>query len=56
MNKTRLEAFLDGIITIIITIMVLSITVADKTNWAVFLRMLPNLLGYALSFVFTGIY
>ncbi len=56
MNKTRLETFSDGVIAIIITIMVLSITVPDTANWAVFLKMLPNILGYALSFVFVGIY
>lgn len=56
MNKTRLEAFSDGVIAIIITIMVLSVNVPDKANWAVFLKILPNLLGYALSFVFVGIY
>jgi uncharacterized membrane protein len=56
MNKTRLEAFSDGVIAIIITIMVLSIAVPDQANWTTFLAMLPNLLGYALSFVFIGIY
>jgi uncharacterized membrane protein len=56
MNKTRLEAFSDGVIAIIITIMVLSINVPDKANWSVFLKMLPTIFGYALSFVFVGIY
>ena len=56
MSRTRLEAFSDGVIAIIITIMVLSINVPDKANWAIFLKILPNLLGYALSFVFVGIY
>ena len=56
MSRTRLEAFSDGVIAIIITIMVLSIDVPNKANWAMFLEILPNILGYALSFVFVGIY
>ena len=56
MSRTRLEAFSDGVIAIIITIMVLSIDVPNKANWAIFLKTLPNILGYALSFVFVGIY
>ena len=56
MSRTRLEAFSDGVIAIIITIMVLSINVPDKASWAIFLKILPNIFGYALSFVFVGIY
>jgi uncharacterized membrane protein len=56
MSKTRLEAFSDGVIAIIITIMVLSIKVPEEASWAVFLKILPNIFGYALSFVFVGIY
>lgn len=56
MNRNRLEAFSDGVIAIIITIMVLSINVPDQANWAVFLKMIPNILGYALSFIYVGIY
>jgi uncharacterized membrane protein len=56
MTKNRLEAFSDGVIAIIITIMALSIKVPDVANWAIFLTLLPTVFGYALSFVFVGIY
>ena len=56
MTKNRLEAFSDGVIAIIITIMVLSITVPEKASWAIFLKILPNVLSYALSYIFVGIY
>ncbi len=56
MKKTRLEAFSDGVIAIIITIMVLEIHVPDTADWHSFLHILPTIFGYALSFVFVGIY
>jgi uncharacterized membrane protein len=56
MSKNRLEAFSDGVIAIIITIMVLSIKVPQEASWAIFLKILPNIFDYALSFVFVGIY
>jgi len=56
MNKARLETFSDGVLAIIITIMVLSINVPDKASWTILLKVLPTIFGYALSFVFIGIY
>jgi uncharacterized membrane protein len=56
MNKGRLEAFSDGVIAIIITIMVLEITLPRGTDWAALQPMLPVFGTYVLSFVFVGIY
>ena len=56
MNKTRLEAFSDGVIAIIITIMVLELHVPKGTDLEALRPLLPSLLSYALSFIFLGIY
>jgi uncharacterized membrane protein len=56
MNKTRLEAFSDGVIAIIITIMVLEIKTPHNTSWSALAEQLPVFLSYAMSFVFIGIY
>ncbi len=56
MNKTRLEAFSDGVIAILITIMVLELKVPHGTDWAALSPLLPVFLTYVLSFVFLGIY
>lgn len=56
MNKGRLEAFSDGVIAIIITIMVLQINVPRGSGLRALQPVLPMLLGYALSFVYVGIY
>jgi uncharacterized membrane protein len=56
MNKNRLEAFSDGVIAIIITIMVLEIKVPHGQQWADLLPLWPVLLSYVLSFVHVGIY
>ena len=56
MGKGRLEAFSDGVIAIIITIMVLELHVPHGASLAAFEPVLPVLLGYALSFVYVGIY
>lgn len=56
MKKTRLEAFSDGVIAIIITIMVLELKVPHGTTTAALLPLLPVLLSYVLSFVYVGIY
>jgi uncharacterized membrane protein len=56
MNKTRLEAFSDGVFAIIITIMVLEIRVPPGTDWTALKPLLPIFLSYVLSFVFVGIY
>jgi uncharacterized membrane protein len=56
MSKTRLEAFSDGVIAIIITIMVLELRVPHGTGWEALRPLVPKLLSYLLSFVFLGIY
>jgi uncharacterized membrane protein len=56
MSKDRMDAFSDGVIAIIITIMVLELAVPQGTNLAALLPLLPIFLSYALSFVFLGIY
>jgi uncharacterized membrane protein len=56
MNKTRLEAFSDGVIAIIITIMVLEMKVPHGAQAADLLPLLPVFLSYVLSFVNVGIY
>jgi TMEM175 potassium channel family protein len=56
MNKTRLEAFSDGVLAIIITIMVLELKVPHGTDWAAFKPLLPIFLSYVLSFIYLGIY
>ena len=56
MTKSRLEAFSDGVIAIIITIMVLEIHVPAGHELADLRGVLPVLFGYLLSFVFVGIY
>jgi uncharacterized membrane protein len=56
MTKTRLEAFSDGVIAILITIMVLELRVPHESDWQALRPMLPLFLTYALSFVYLGIY
>ena len=56
MGKGRLEAFSDGVIAIIITIMVLELKVPEGADLAALRPMIPVFLGYLLSFVFIGIY
>ncbi|MFN8281898.1 MAG: TMEM175 family protein [Chitinophagales bacterium] len=56
MNKNRLEAFSDGVLAIIITIMVLEIKPPHTADWNGFLDLLPSLFGYLLSFLMVGIY
>jgi uncharacterized membrane protein len=56
LTKGRLEAFSDGVIAIIITIMVLELKVPHGTDWADLHPLLPVFLSYVLSFVFLGIY
>lgn len=56
MNRTRLEAFSDGVIAIIITIMVLEIHVPEAATWESLRQLFPMLTGYILSFIFIGIY
>jgi len=56
MEKNRLEAFSDGVIAIIITIMVLELKVPHGSDWAALQPLLPVFLSYVLSFVYVGIY
>jgi len=56
MGKGRLEAFSDGVIAIIITIMVLEMKVPHGDQWQALLPMAPVFLSYVLSFVYVGIY
>lgn len=56
MSKGRMEAFSDGVLAIIITIMVLELAVPHEPEWTALLPLLPIFLSYALSFVFLGIY
>jgi len=56
MGTTRLEAFSDGVIAIIITIMVLELRVPHEATWEALRPLLPVLLSYVLSFVYVGIY
>ena len=56
MGTTRLEAFSDGVIAIIITIMVLELRVPHEATLEALKPLLPVLLSYVLSFVYVGIY
>lgn len=57
MNKGRIEAFSDGVIAIIITIMVLELKIPhEKSNFSDLLGLLPVFLSYILSFIYIGIY
>lgn len=56
MKTSRLEAFSDGVIAIIITIMVLELEIPDEAGVDALRPLLPVLLAYALSFVNLGIY
>jgi uncharacterized membrane protein len=55
-GKARLEAFSDGVIAIIITIMVLELKVPHGSDLASLAPLVPVLLSYVLSFVYVGIY
>jgi uncharacterized membrane protein len=56
MNKNRLEAFSDGVLAIIITIMVLELKIPHGHTFADLKPLLPVFLSYVLSFVYVGIY
>jgi uncharacterized membrane protein len=56
MHKARLEAFSDGVIAIIITIMVLEIKTPHDSSWTALIHQLPVFLSYLLSFIYIGIY
>jgi uncharacterized membrane protein len=56
MGKGRLEAFSDGVLAIIITIMVLELKVPHTADINALIPLIPVLLSYVLSFVYVGIY
>ncbi len=56
MGKGRLEAFSDGVIAILITIMVLELHVPQGTDWVALRALAPIFFSYVLSFIFLGIY
>lgn len=56
MTKSRLEAFSDGVIAILITIMVLELHVPGKADWGALRELAPTFWSYVLSFIFLGIY
>ena len=56
MNKGRLEAFSDGVLAIIITIMVLELKVPHGAEWSSLTPLIPVFLSYIISFLLVGIY
>ena len=56
MSKGRVEAFSDGVLAIIITIMVLELQAPDEPTLAALQPLIPKFLSYILSFIFVGIY
>lgn len=56
MNKNRLEAFSDGVMAIIITIMILEIKTPEESSFESLKPLIPALLSYVLSFAYIGIY
>lgn len=56
MNKNRLEAFSDGVMAIILTIMVLELKVPHGANLQALVPLIPTVMSYVLSFIYVGIY
>jgi uncharacterized membrane protein len=56
MRKGRLEAFSDGVLAIVITIMVLELEIPHEASLAALVPVFPKFLSYVLSFIFLGIY
>ncbi len=56
MHKGRLEAFSDGVIAIIITVMVLEMKVPHGEDWSALTPLIPVFVSYVLSFIHLGIY
>jgi uncharacterized membrane protein len=56
MSTTRVEAFSDGVIAIIITIMVLELRAPERADLAALRPLVPTAISYVLSFVYLGIY
>jgi TMEM175 potassium channel family protein len=56
MEKSRLEAFSDGVVAILITIMVLELKVPHAPSWSALAEARPTFIAYVLSFIYLGIY
>jgi len=56
MQKGRMEAFTDGVMAIIITIMVLELKAPEQADWAALSGLSHSFLSYVLSFLYVGIY
>lgn len=56
MNKNRIEAFSDGVLAIIITIMILEIKVPENHSVEALKTLIPTLSSYILSYIYVGIY
>ena len=56
MRTTRLEAFSDGVIAILITIMVLELRLPEGADWSALRTVGPTFCAYVLSFIYLGIY
>lgn len=56
MNTGRLEAFSDGVLAVIITIMVLKLTAPQEADFNALRSLWPSILSYILSFVYVGLY
>jgi uncharacterized membrane protein len=56
MHKGRLEAFSDGVIAVIITILVLELKVPEGSDWSALTPLIPVFISYVLSFIYLGIY
>ncbi len=56
MSKGRMEAFSDGVIAILITVMVLELKIPQGAEWEALKPLLPVFLSYLLSFIYLGIY
>ena len=56
MTTNRLEAFSDGVLAIVITIMVLEMQVPEGSSWSHLKPVLPKFTSYVLSFIYVGIY
>jgi len=56
MNKNRLEAFSDGVLAIIITIMVLELRPPHSSEWSALSELGHTFVSYVLSFIYVGIY
>jgi uncharacterized membrane protein len=56
MDKNRIEAFSDGVLAIIITIMVLELKVPHGVELAAIVQLVPVFMSYCLSFIYVGIY